>query len=132
MGNHTDKIPVVLGHMDLIKIFAEDKNFWSGKIEGLVLRNILAAKRCGLVFEINARAFKKELHEPYPSRHIIELIKSCGGAFTVSDDSHGPQQVGLFYRETEDFIAKLVDTVVSFSKVEGGGYELKKHSLSVV
>lgn len=86
--------PEVIGHFDLIRLFRPNfeltENLWN-KIE----RNLDYAIAYGALFELNARAFKKQLHEPYPRLTIINKILEKGGKLTLGDDSHSPEEVGL-------------------------------------
>ncbi len=102
----TNEFPVVLGHMDLVKVFSVS-NQPKATIVELIERNISEAINCGLVFEVNARAFKKGLEEPYPSLDIISKIKKLGGKLTLGDDSHGANQVGLHYDKLEGIVDSL-------------------------
>ncbi|KAI8981010.1 Polymerase/histidinol phosphatase-like protein [Pilobolus umbonatus] len=95
--------PQVIGHFDLIRIFADqslaeetllDKDVWA-----CIVRNIDMVISYGGLFEINSRAWKKGLRDAYPQRNIIKVIQEKKGRFTLSDDCHGPQDVGLFYNK---------------------------------
>ncbi|KAK3816430.1 MAG: Polymerase/histidinol phosphatase-like protein [Benniella sp.] len=118
--------PEVVGHLDLVRIFfgaiprhhhhhhhdcAEEDNEdlsnenqsilpQSGLTEelwGLVKRNVDFVIAYGGLFELNSRAWKKGLADAYPQRDILEYILSNNGRVTLSDDSHGPDDVGMFY-----------------------------------
>ena len=109
--------PVVIGHFDLIKIFSaqhEPAGFVQDKIE----RNVEAAVQHGCVFEVNARAFKKGLDDPYPGSSILALVQQYGGEVTFGDDSHGPEQVGLYYDRSIPVVKQYFDHVVAFEKDE--------------
>lgn len=45
------------------------------------------------VFEVNSRALKKNLPDPYPQSDVLKIILEMGGKLTLADDSHGPLQV---------------------------------------
>jgi histidinol-phosphatase (PHP family) len=47
---------------------------------------------------MNSRAWKKGLNG-YPFDDVLEYIIKNNGKLTVCDDSHGPNDVGLHYRE---------------------------------
>ncbi len=95
--------PEVIGHFDLIRLyrphFPLSERVWH-KIE----RNLAYAIEYGALFEVNARAFRKQLAEPYPNRHILQRLQIMGGQITLGDDSHGPNQVGLNYDRLFDFL----------------------------
>ncbi|KAI5480589.1 hypothetical protein MNV49_000285 [Pseudohyphozyma bogoriensis] len=90
--------PEVVGHFDLCRLYYPTRDFkafpavWS-KIE----RNIQFAVSYGALFEINSSAFRKGWNTAYPGSDVFQTIVSLGGRFTLSDDSHGPQAVGLHY-----------------------------------
>ncbi|KAK5188176.1 hypothetical protein LTR16_008613, partial [Cryomyces antarcticus] len=42
--------------------------------------------------------------EPYPKKEVCEAFLAMGGRFTLSDDSHGCDQVGLNYHKVLDAI----------------------------
>ncbi|SCZ88390.1 BZ3500_MvSof-1268-A1-R1_Chr2-1g04379 [Microbotryum saponariae] len=125
--------PEVIGHFDLCRLYDPDQQFrkypqvWA-KIE----RNVKQAIGYGALFEINASAFRKGWKTPYPGRDVFEvsegerprypatdyltprdtplplqLIQSLGGRFTLSDDSHGPQAVGLHYDQTYSYLVEM-------------------------
>jgi len=58
----------------------------------------------GALFEINSRAFKKNLPYAYPFLDILKVIKEYNGKFTISDDSHGPNDVGLHYANLKNYL----------------------------
>ncbi|ORY91880.1 Polymerase/histidinol phosphatase-like protein [Syncephalastrum racemosum] len=99
--------PEVVGHFDLVRIFAKDQaalhhpSVWN-KIE----RNVDFIVEYGGLFEINSRAWKKGLEDAYPQSDIIKLIQSKGGRFTLSDDCHGPNDVGLFYDQLRAYLER--------------------------
>ena len=119
LGNYTNSIPVILGHMDLIKIF-KPAHTPSPDVWHKIKRNIELAISCNIIIEINARAFKKELREPYPNKKIIEYAIRAGGQVTLGDDSHGDDQIGLHYAEVFHYIKHFVTTVTSLRRTFNG------------
>ena len=95
--------PAVIGHFDLIRmyrpLFPLSAVVW-GKIE----RNLKFAIEYGAFFEVNARAFKKKLAEPYPQHEILQKLLSLGGKITLGDDSHHPDEVGLNFDKLYSFL----------------------------
>ncbi|KAF9530503.1 Polymerase/histidinol phosphatase-like protein [Crepidotus variabilis] len=92
--------PEIVGHFDLCRLFCPGLQFrnypevWE-KIE----RNIRFAVAYGALFEVNAAAFRKGWDSAYPAGDVVAAIHEAGGRFALSDDSHGPEQVGLnFHR----------------------------------
>ncbi|KAI8067862.1 polymerase/histidinol phosphatase-like protein [Gongronella butleri] len=101
---HTVK-PTVVGHFDLIRIFADQDDAAAALAHPSVMqkidRNIDAVIAFGGLFEINSRAWKKGLVDAYPCKDIIH---QKGGRLTLSDDCHGPQDVGLYYNKLHDYL----------------------------
>ncbi|KAG0050126.1 histidinolphosphatase [Gryganskiella cystojenkinii] len=115
--------PEVVGHLDLVRIFfgaipqcahhhhhqrdqgslAEQEgnnnnsNVLTEELWELVRRNVDYVISYGGLFELNSRAWKKGLADAYPQRDILQYILSKNGRITLSDDSHGPDDVGMFY-----------------------------------
>ena len=106
-------VPVVVGHLDLIKLFAPQFRL-SLLIEDEIRAVITEAAAAGFVFEVNARAFKKGLTEPYPSAAILKLISACGGMITFGDDAHAAAEVGMNLDRAAQFAAARFDEVVAF------------------
>ncbi|RKP30440.1 histidinol phosphate phosphatase H [Metschnikowia bicuspidata] len=111
--------PAVVGHFDLIRLFdprdAENGNAdfslqsdWP-EVWALVERNIKCAVEYGGLFEINSSAVRKSWDTPYPQRDIAEAIKSHGGRFCLSDDSHSCEQVGLNFHKLWDYVVNTLN-----------------------
>lgn len=86
--------PQVIGHFDLIRIHRPHFPL-STKIWQKIKRNLAYAISYDALFEMNARAFKKLLTEPYPQSEILAVLLALGGKITLGDDSHHPDEVGL-------------------------------------
>jgi len=129
LGAYTNQFPIVLGHMDLIKLFSPSHTP-SNIVWDKVLRNIEAAADCGILFEVNSRAFKKGLSEPYPCPKILEAISKSGGTITFGDDSHAANEVGLFLKDAQTIAYKYFNYAIVFESRNNGGYQLNKTSLS--
>ncbi|KDE09183.1 histidinol-phosphatase (PHP family) [Microbotryum lychnidis-dioicae p1A1 Lamole] len=100
--------PEVIGHFDLCRLYDPDQQFKKyPQVWAKVERNVKQAIGYGALFEINASAFRKGWKTPYPGRDVFELIQSLGGRFTLSDDSHGPQAVGLHYDQTYSYLVEM-------------------------
>ncbi|SCV72066.1 BQ2448_4760 [Microbotryum intermedium] len=99
--------PQVVGHFDLCRLYYPEQDFrrypevWR-KIE----RNVKQAIGYGALFEVNASAFRKGWKTAHPAQDVFELIQSLGGRFTLSDDSHGPQAVGLHYDQAYAYLSE--------------------------
>ncbi len=110
--------PEVIGHFDLIKIFSPDYEY-SSALQDAARRNIREAVSYGAVFEVNSRAFKKGMDEPYPGRMILQMIAESKGQITLGDDSHGISQVGLHYDKAIPIVKEYFNSVVAFDKPNG-------------
>lgn len=71
--------PEVVGHFDLVRIFADqsiaDSTLLDPEVWERVVRNIEYVVGYGGLFEINSRAWKKGLRDAYPQRDIIQVRK---------------------------------------------------------
>ncbi|PVV01451.1 hypothetical protein BB560_004128 [Smittium megazygosporum] len=95
--------PNIIGHFDLIRIFSPQHKF-SEKVLSIISKTIDLCVEQNALFEINSRAYKKNLEFPYPHPEIIKIIQAKGGKFTISDDSHGPSDLGLYYSKLIPFL----------------------------
>ncbi|KAF9930553.1 histidinolphosphatase [Linnemannia zychae] len=121
--------PEVVGHLDLVRIFFSaikgchhghnhngdekdeqetNQNRLTEQLWQLVKRNVDYVIGYGGLFELNSRAWKKGLADAYPQRDILEYILSKNGRVTLSDDSHGPDDVGMFYNpELKQYLEQM-------------------------
>ncbi|KAG9327026.1 hypothetical protein KVV02_006503 [Mortierella alpina] len=139
--------PEVVGHLDLVRIFfgaikghqhghghaheqeqeQEQGNETNGnrlteELWTLVKRNVDFVIAYGGLFELNSRAWKKGLADAYPQRDILEYILSRNGRVTLSDDSHGPNDVGMFYNpELRLYLQQMNVTEVYYLAPNGQG-----------
>ncbi|KAG8793502.1 histidinolphosphatase [Ceratobasidium sp. 428] len=97
--------PEVIGHFDLCRLYTPNLSLRA--VWPRVERNVKYAIEYGAVFELNAAAFRKGWDSAYPGREIVELIKSLGGGFVLSDDSHGPAAVGLNYDRLLSYVQEM-------------------------
>ncbi|MGK5092941.1 histidinol-phosphatase [Deltaproteobacteria bacterium TL4] len=103
--------PQVIGHFDLIRLYRSDFDL-TPSIWNKINRNLDCAIQYGALFEVNARAFHKNLKEPYPQALILKQILEKGGKLTLGDDSHGPDQVGMNFDRVLRFLQEHgVDTL---------------------
>lgn len=119
---HHPNIPLVVGHLDLPKLFA-DKIHYSSNTWALIDRTIQLAAANNVPIEVNTHGFKKGLGEPYPSLEILQRVASLGGIITLSDDSHRLNEVGHFWDETGAVIGSV------YSKIAVLNYTTKKWEL---
>lgn len=119
--------PEVIGHMDLCRLYNPHLAFsrFPSAMEKLE-RNIKYACEYAALIEFNAAAFRKGWDTAYPGRDVLEVCRfsltftTCagsmsdsplcqvaakyGGRYTISDDSHGPQAVGLNYGRLYNYL----------------------------
>ncbi|PVU88688.1 hypothetical protein BB561_005738 [Smittium simulii] len=103
--------PQIIGHFDLIRIFSPEHPFSQKTLE-ILSESIDFAVSYGALFEVNSRAYKKKLEYPYPHPQVIKLIIEKGGKFTISDDSHAPSELGLFYSKLNSFLKEMNISVI--------------------
>lgn len=124
--------PEVVGHFDLIRIFADqsiaDKTLLEPKVWERINRNIDFIVEYGGLIEINSRSYKKGLRDAYPQRDIIQIIQEKGGKFTLSDDCHGPNDVGLFYEKLPVYLSETGIDTLYYLAHEDDKVIVKKHS----
>ena len=95
--------PEVVGHFDLIKLFAPRDFQISREIEAAARENIEIAIRAGALFEVNSRVFRK-IGEPAPGAKFLKIIRELSGKITIGDDSHGISDIGILWNETLEFV----------------------------
>ncbi|KAG9125382.1 histidinolphosphatase [Ceratobasidium sp. 392] len=109
--------PEIIGHFDLCRLYTP--NLSLRPVWPLIERNIRYAIEYGAVFELNAAAFRKGWDCAYPGRDIVQLIKSLGGTFVLSDDSHGPAAVGLNYDRLLAYVEEMgIEQVAYLERTE--------------
>ena len=119
VGRYSSTIPVVLGHMDLIKLGAAEQRQKSSKVVEQLKRNIKAAVAAGFVFEINARGVKKGVGL-YPDDSILQLIAQAGGAISFGDDAHAVADVCAFYPLARKTARRFFSKATFFEKTPNG------------
>ncbi|KAF2264014.1 histidinol-phosphatase [Lojkania enalia] len=99
--------PPVIGHFDLIRLFSDAPNANFEGLKGVwerIQRNLEYIASYDGILELNSSALRKGLAQPYPCLPICQLFLKRGGRFTISDDSHGVEQVGTNYSRLLEFI----------------------------
>ncbi|KAG2202217.1 hypothetical protein INT47_002136 [Mucor saturninus] len=123
--------PEVVGHFDLIRIFADqtvaDNTLLESNVWERIVRNIDYIVGYGGLFEINSRSWKKGLRDAYPQRDIIKIILKKGGKFTLSDDCHGPKDVGLFYEKLPEYLSLTGIKTIHYLAYENNKVVVKEH-----
>lgn len=111
------KIPVVLGHFDLIRLLSP-AYIPSDAVKSRIARNIKKAVENDCIFEVNARALKKGLDEPYPCLKILREIAKRKGMITLGDDSHSVSEVGHYYTQIVSIVKQFFDNIIVLEKTK--------------
>ncbi|KAF8878804.1 Polymerase/histidinol phosphatase-like protein [Gymnopilus junonius] len=100
--------PEVVGHFDLCRLYQPSLHFRDyPRVFSKIERNVRYAVQYGALFELNAAAFRKKWDTAYPAEDVVEVINSLGGRFALSDDSHGPNAVGLNYDRLPGYLQSV-------------------------
>ncbi|KAL1588215.1 hypothetical protein WHR41_02906 [Cladosporium halotolerans] len=101
--------PPVVAHFDLIRLKSDDpeRSFktWP-QVWDKIERNLKYIAAYGGVLELNSSSLRKGMTEPYPQVEICKRFIELNGRFTLSDDSHGVDQVGLNFSRVLESIKK--------------------------
>ncbi|KAI9469470.1 hypothetical protein LPJ78_000280 [Coemansia sp. RSA 989] len=122
--------PEIVGHFDLIRIFHPYSQgipdpLLDSEIRKLALRNIDYAISYGALFEINSRAWKKGLRDAYPQRDLLQEILQRGGRVTISDDSHGEQDVCMHYDRLLAYLREMGITRLHYLHRDADGVKVR-------
>ncbi|KAJ3156765.1 histidinolphosphatase [Geranomyces michiganensis] len=98
--------PLVIGHFDLVRLF-NPQHALSEDVWRRIRRNVDTILEYDGLVEINSRAWKKDLKDAYPQRDILQYMMTKGMKFTLSDDSHGPQDVGMHYDKLHSYLVEM-------------------------
>ncbi|KAI9678215.1 MAG: histidinolphosphatase [Caeruleum heppii] len=102
--------PPIVGHFDLIRLKSRDPEASFRRWETVwqrISRNLEFIVSYGGLVELNSASLRKGMSEPYPNAEICRALLQLGGRFTLSDDSHGVDQVALNYHGVLDHIDKV-------------------------
>jgi histidinol-phosphatase (PHP family) len=86
----------IIGHVDLPKKFGHRP---TRNVTTLYERFLIAAKSHDCAVEINTAGLRKECHEIYPSREILQLAHRKGVPVVFGSDAHAPEEVGMHFGE---------------------------------
>jgi histidinol-phosphatase (PHP family) len=105
--------PALVAHFDLPRLFISSIQLSSHpEACKLALENIKYAVSYGALFELSAAPFRKGWETGYPGDEVVRMIQSEGGKFALSDDSHGPERVGLNFSRLKSWAQGLgIDAV---------------------
>ena len=100
----------IIGHFDLITKFNEDNRLFDTAHP----RYLAAAKSAidkllplGAPFEINTGAISRGYRtSPYPAPHLIDYIKTNGGSFILSSDTHHRDNICFQFDKWERLLNK--------------------------
>jgi len=86
----------IIGHADLPKKFGHrpPDNF-----APYFQKFLTAAQKRGCAIELNTAGLRKDCHEIYPSREILQLAFQTGVPITFGSDAHAPEEVGMNFAE---------------------------------
>ncbi|KAL8822540.1 MAG: hypothetical protein Q9191_006725 [Dirinaria sp. TL-2023a] len=101
--------PPIVGHFDVIRLKADEPDgslmHWPG-VWHKISRNLDLVAGYGGILELNSAALRKGMAQPYPQQEICNLFLEKGGQFTLSDDSHGVDQVATNYDKLLQFVER--------------------------
>ena len=99
---------VVLGHMDLIARYDLAGVYPFEKVRPVIediLRIVIAD---GKGIEVNTSSHRYGLTDTMPSANILKLYRDMGGRIiTIGSDSHKPEHLGAYIRETQALLKSL-------------------------
>ncbi|RKP03697.1 hypothetical protein CXG81DRAFT_29197 [Caulochytrium protostelioides] len=98
--------PTVVAHFDLIRLFRPAAPL-TPRVWRRVRRNAAWIAAHDMLVEINSRALKKGLADPYPMGDVARVLRDAGCRFTLADDSHGADQIGLGYDAAWAYVRRL-------------------------
>ncbi|KAI4266455.1 MAG: hypothetical protein L6R38_008728 [Xanthoria sp. 2 TBL-2021] len=120
--------PPIVGHFDLIRLKSDDPDTNFASMEGVrrrISRNLTFITEYGGVLELNSAALRKGLKEPYPNAAISKEFLGLGGNFTISDDSHGIDQIGCHYRELLCFAQEVGILQITYFQKDSSDKDLR-------
>lgn len=95
----------VLGHMDLIRRYDEAGIYAFEKVRSLIEDILKIVIADGRGIEINTSTHRYGLKDTMPSEEILSLYRSLGGEIiTIGSDSHKPEHLGAYIRETKELL----------------------------
>lgn len=98
----------VLGHMDLIARYDMAGVYPYERIQPMIeeILKIVIADCKGI--EVNTSSHRYGLTDTMPSMKILKLYRELGGRIiTIGSDSHKPEHLGAYIRETKEMLKKL-------------------------
>ena len=100
--------PDIIGHFDLITKFDElDRSLFleNPQYRAVAEKYALQAAESGCLFEVNTGAITRGFRTtPYPSAHLLYVLKNCGARLILSSDSHAIDTLDCAFEETEKYL----------------------------
>ncbi|KAF2786553.1 histidinol-phosphatase [Melanomma pulvis-pyrius CBS 109.77] len=113
--------PPVVGHFDLIRLLSDEPDAEFKDMKGVwerIQRNLEYISSYDGILELNSSALRKGLAQPYPCLAVSQIFIRMGGRFTMSDDSHGADQVGTNYARMLAFIQQAGIKQIHYADLE--------------
>ena len=103
--------PDIIGHFDLITKFDEQEHdFFLGnaKYQKLTEKYAQELARTGCLFEVNTGAICRGFRtSPYPSAHVLSVLRGEGCGVILSSDSHSADTLAFYFEETKRFLRDI-------------------------
>lgn len=103
--------PAVIAHFDLPRLMARDParpvSAYGDAVWQKALRNLQFLRSYNGLLEFSSASLRKGWDTPYPGADICSAFISLDGRFTLSDDAHSSEQVGLNYARTLEYVKSL-------------------------
>lgn len=103
--------PDIIGHFDLITKFDElDESLFleNAKYREIAENYALKISELGCVFEVNTGAITRGMRSsPYPSEHLLYVLKKQGAKLILSSDSHCIDTLDGVFEETKNYLFDL-------------------------
>lgn len=98
----------VLGHMDLIVRYDKNGVYPFQNIKPLIEKILKTVISDGKGIEVNTSSYRYGLSDTTPSMDILKLYRELGGKIiTIGSDSHKPEHLGAYIKETKELLKSL-------------------------
>ncbi len=98
----------VLGHMDLVVRYDKNGVYPFQNIKPLIEKILKTVISDGKGIEINTSSYRYGLSDTTPSMDILKLYRELGGKIiTIGSDSHKPEHLGAYIKETKELLKGL-------------------------